>query len=264
MRRITGLLAVAFLAGGGAALAPDDAVVVTALRNPVTKSYQRMLEGAALFEERRRLAPQATLRFRLLPRKPDAALEGVRLEVAADSRAIPIRVAPDRTFVLERDEDALKEDAKVMPNRKAGTLTWRAEVRTPGLPPHVRRLGDLRLECEVGMKARLISKYPSGFFGWLDELLPDGPDYCRRAQPRYLFFAERALFSVTLVDGARREVLPVDRLYGGATRDAEWKKHLKYCDCEALADRAYFVPLGDESWPDDTRVELEYMEEERS
>lgn len=255
------ILACALCLACGAAGAQDDAVVVTALRNPVAKSYPKMLEGAALFEERRHLAPRAALRFRLLPRKPDAALEGVRLEVAADSRAIPIEVAPDRTFVLERDEAALAEDAKVMPNRKAGTLTWRAEVRTPGLPSGVRRLGDLRLECEVGMEARLISKYPAGFFGWLDELLPDGPEYCHRARPRYLFFAERALFGVTLVHGARREALPVDRLYGGATRDAEWKKHLKHCDCEALADRAYFVPLGDASWPDDTRVELEYMEE---
>jgi len=120
-------------------------------------------------------------------------------------------------------------------------------------------LGDLRLECEVGMKAGLISDYPPSFFGWLDELLPQGPSYCHRAEPRYLFFAERPLFSVTLVDGARREVLSVDRLYAGASRDAKWKRGLRYCDCEALIDRAYFVPLGDESWPDDTRVEIEYM-----
>jgi hypothetical protein len=146
-----------------------------------------------------------------------------------------------------------------MPNRKAGTLTWRAEVRTPGLPPDTRRLGDLRLECEVGMKARLVSDYPPSFFGWLDELFPQGPAYCQRTEPRYLFFAERPLFGVTLVDGARREALSVDRLYAGATRNAEWKKKLPHCDCEVLIDRAYFVPLGDASWSDDTLVLLEYM-----
>jgi len=63
---------------------------------------------------------------------------------------------------------------------------------------------------------------------------------------------------VTLVDGSRREVLPVDMLYGGASRDPDWKKD-RYCDCEILFDRAYFVPLGDTSWPDDTLVVLEYM-----
>ena len=94
----------------------------------------------------------------------------------------------------------------MMPNRKAGTLTWRAEIRTPGLPPNTRRLGDLRLECEVGMAARLISNTRPGLFGWIDKLFPEGPDYCHRAEPRYLFFADRPLFSVTMVAGARREI----------------------------------------------------------
>ena len=238
------------------ALARDDAVVVTAVRDPVKKSYRKMLDGAKHFEERHHLAPAATLRFKLLPRKRDTAMAGVELEVAADSLGIPLEVAPDGTFVLEESDLARKENARVMPNRKAGTLTWRADVRTPGLPPNVRRLGDLRLECEVGMTAGLISNYRAS---WFDKLFPEGAEYCQRERPRYLFFAERPLFGVTLVDGARREVLSVDWLYAGATRDPQWKQDLPYCDCEALIERAYFVPLGDESWPDDTLVVLEYM-----
>lgn len=251
--------AVTLLASCGTALA-DDAVVVTTLRDPVAKSYRKMVDGAKLFEQRRHLAPAASLRFKLLPRQHETPMEGIRLEVEAESRAIPLKVAPDHTFALELDRTALKENAQVLPNRKVGTMTWRADVRTPGLPPDTRRLGDLRLECEVGMKTGLISKYPRAFFSWLDALLPDGPDYCHRAQPNYLFFAERALFSVTLVDGSRKEVLSVDRLYSGASTDPDWKKHLPHCDCAALLDRAYFVPLGDPGWPDDTRVEFEYME----
>ena len=237
---------------------PRDAVVMSAVRNPVTKSYKKMIDGAALFEERRQLAPAAELRFKLIPRKPDAALENVVLKVEAESIVIPLKVAPDRTFALEKDRTALKENADVTPNRRAGSMTWRADVRTPGLPPHTRRLGDLRLECEVGMKAGLISNYPKGFWGWLDERIAQKPEYCRRAEPRYLFFADHPLFGVTLVHGERREALPVDMLYGGATRDPDWKKD-KHCDCEALFDRAYFVPLGDATWPDDTLVEIEYM-----
>ena len=240
----------------------DDAVVVKAVREPVAKSYRKMVEGVELFENRRHLAPAASLRFRLLPRKVDTAMEGVELEIAADSKGIPLAIAHDRTFALARDPNfdpiALEENARVMPNRKAGTMTWRADVRTPGLPPNVRRLGDLRLECEVGMKTGLVSIY-GGLAGLLDELFPSGPEYCRRALPRYLFFAERPVWSVTLVDGERREVLRVDRLYGGATRDRYWKEDLKDCDCETLLDRTYFAPLGDQSWPDDTLVEIEYM-----
>ena len=252
------LCSLALLASCSTALAQDDAVVITATRDPVKKSYKKMLDGAALFKERKHLAPAAALRFKLIPRKPDTRMEGTQLAVEAESVSIPLKVAPDQTFTIDRNRTALKEDAKVMPNRKAGTMTWRADVRTPGLPPDTRRLGDLRLECEVGMKAGLISNYPAGFFGWLDSLIASNESYCHRPVPRYLFFAERPIWSITLVDGERREVLPVDLLYGGATRDRDWKKD-KHCDCEALFDHAYFGPLGDASWPDDTLVEIEYM-----
>jgi hypothetical protein len=219
-----------------------------------------MVAGMERFEKRRQLAPEATLRFKLLPRNRGTKMENVEVEISARSFATPVAVAPDGTFVLPRDPRALKENASVVPNRKAGTMTWRAEVRTPGLAPDTRRLGDLRLECEVGMEARLISNYRPFLFGVLDPLLREGPEYCQRPVPRYLFFADRPLWSVTLVFGERREVLPVERLYGGASRDPDWKEDLPYCDCEVLMDRAYFLPLGDASWPDDTRVEFQYMD----
>ena len=250
----------AALAQGKPTNAPPDAVAVTALRNPVDKSYRRMVEGMELFERRHHLAPDASLRFKLLPRHHDTDMEAIQLEIVGDHFATPVAVAPDRTFTIERSPLALKEKASVQPNRKAQTMTWRAEIRTPGLPPDTRRLGDLRLECEVGMKAGLISNYRPFLFGWLDVFLREGPEYCHRTTPRYLFFADRPIFSVALVAGSRREVLPVDRLYAGASRDPEWKEDLPYCDCEVLVDRAYFMPLGDPSWPDDTLVQFEYMD----
>jgi hypothetical protein len=251
---------IVLLACCGAAQAQSDAVVVTGLRDPVAKSYRRMVAGTELFEKRRReLAPAASLRFKLLPRNRRTNMENVRLAIESRSAFIPVDVAPDNTFTLERHDAALKENATVMPNRKAGTMTWRAEIRTPGLPPDTRRLGDLRLECEVGMEARLISNYRPSLLGWINGLLPDGPGYCHGEWPRYLFFAERPLWSITLFSEARREVLSVDRLYGGASRDPDWKEDLPYCDCEVLMDRAYFLPLGDASWPDDTLVKFEYM-----
>jgi hypothetical protein len=238
----------------------DDPVAVTSMRNPVDKSYRRMVEGMELFEKRHQLAPRASLRFKLLPRHSDTDMRDIQLEIVGDSFAAPVALAPDNTFALERRAAALKENASVRPNRKAKTMTWRAEIRTPGLPPDTRRLGDLRLECEVGMQAGLISNYRPMLFGLLDPFLREGPEYCRRTDPRYLFFAERPIFGVTLVAGDRREALPVERLYGGASRDPTWKEDLAYCDCEVLVDRAYFLPLGDASWPDDTRIEFEYMD----
>ena len=242
---------------GTAHAADDDAVVVKAVRNPVDKSYRKMVKGMELFEEKRALAPHATLRYRLLPRKRDTDMRDILVQIVGDNVLIPVNVAADQTFTLPRDRSALRENATVRSDRKVDTMTWRAEVRTPGLGPHVRRLGDLRLECLVGVEAGLISQYPT----FIDRLVGLFSDFCNQpdAAP-YLFFAERPLLSVTLEAGARRQVLSVGHLYAGIPHGRTPHEIRRYCDCEALLDRSYLLPLGDRSWPDDTRVRFEYMD----
>ena len=237
----------------------QDAVTVSALRDPVDKSYRRMVKGIEMFEALHALAPDASLRYRLVPRRPDTETPGVALSIVGDSFERSVPLAADRTFTLQRDARALEEDASVRPNRKAGTLTWRADIRTPGLAPNVRRLGDLRLECRVGMEAGLVSHYPSLFERFMDFML-GARAFCEQKEPPYLFFADRPLFAVTLVHGGRRETLSIGELYAGMAHDRAPTRLLSHCDCAALLDRAYFVPLGDPSWPDDTLVELETMD----
>jgi hypothetical protein len=234
-------------------------IEITTLRDPVAKSYRRIVGGMELFERRHDLAPAAPLRFRLWPRRQDTDLSSIVLRVVGQTVALPVPLAPDRTFALPRDARALAEDAIVVPDRRAGSMTWRADIRTPGLPPDTRRLGDLRLECLVGMESGLISNHRASLLDALASLF-DGPQRCERPEPRYLFFADRALWSVTLVHGARRQVLSVDQLYAGISRDPMTADDLRHCDCEVLLDRAYFAPLGDASWPDDTLLELEYVD----
>jgi hypothetical protein len=241
--------------------ADAQSVEVTATRNPVEKSYRKIIRGMDLFEARKvSLAPDAALRFRLLPRLPGTKMDGIEVQIVADTFALPVNVAPDRTFTLERDAAALKENAAVMPNRKASSMTWRADIRTPGLPPGARRLGDLRLECLVGNAAGLVSN-SRPIFGQIANLIIGMTDYCEWEDTQYLFFSERPLFGVTLVAGSRREALSIDRLYAGASYDTNLPSDLPYCDCQVLLDRTYFLPLGDRSWPDDTLVEYEYMDE---
>jgi hypothetical protein len=238
----------------------DEAVVVSALRDPVDKSYRRMMKGRELFEALHALAPAAALRYKLLPRKRETKMDGIGLAVVGDSFELAVPVAADRTFALERDQRALDEDASVRPNRRARTMTWRSEVRTPGLPADTRRLGDLRLECRVGMEARLVSEDAS-FIGRVMEFIQSGAEFCNAPEDvPYLFFAERPLFSVTLSAGARRQTVSIGRLYAGVAHGRTPKEELPYCDCEALLDRAYTLPLGDRSWPDDTLVEFEHMD----
>ncbi len=235
-------------------------VSATAVRDPVDKSYRKMIHGMEVFEQNRSRAPSATLRYKLLPRLPGTNMSGISVDVVGETVATAVSVGRDQTFTLERDPKALAEDASVIPNRPAGSMTWRTEIRSPGLPPATRRLGDLRLECLVGMEAGLVSNVKP-IFGQLANLFVGPADYCGRVDSQYLYFAERPLFAVTLVHAERRETLSIDRMYAGASYDTGLKSDLPYCDCQALIDRTYFLPLGDRSWPDDTLVQYEYMDD---
>ena len=234
-------------------------ITVTTTRNPVDKSYRNMLQGMDLFEAMRAMAPNASLRYKLLPMQRGTDMDGIVLEIVGHNDRIRVPLAPDRTFTLERHQKALDEDASVMPNRRERSMTWRTEIRTPDLPPNTRRLGDLRLECHVGMEADLVSKV--GFFaGLVSNPALRRMGFCGERGGRYYFFSDHALFSVTMVAGTRREILSVDALYAGQIHDPQSEADLSLCDCQALLDRTYFMPLGDRSWPDDTLIEFEYMD----
>ena len=230
-------------------------VRVSSTRDPVDKSYRKMIRGMERFEGEHGLAPRARLRFQLLPRTPNVKMDGITLRIAGDTASIPVPVAPDNSFVLARSEQALREDAAVLANRKTTSMTWRASIETPGLPPGTRRLGDLRLECRVGMEAGLVSN-SSPLFGWLANALTSADGVCNSPDGNYLFFADRPIFGVRLRSGERVEVLPFAMLYAGGeqTRDM-----LPYCDCQVLLDRTYYAPIWDAGWPDDTLVEFDYM-----
>lgn len=257
------LMLSAVCAAASAQRRPTEAmpqVTVSGLSSPqVEKSFRAMVRGMDYFEQNRAaMAPGAMLRFKLLPRKPGTDMDHIVLEVIGTTFDYEVPIAPDRTFVLARNHRAMQEDAVVAPNRKRLSMTWRTEIQTPGQPTDSRRLGDLRLECEVGLEAGLVSN--SGPIGRIADLFTNTKRYCDRKDSKYMFFAERPVFNVTLVAGGRREVLSIDKLYAMASDDPDLKADLPFCDCEMLVDRTYFLPLGDHSWPDDTRVEFDYMD----
>lgn len=247
-------------AGGGAVLPP--VTVTAAPRDFVEKSYRRMIRGMDLFERQHAYAPNASLRFKLLPRKRDTNMKHIELEVLGPTVDLELPIADDDTFTLPRNQKAWDEDAIVTPNRRSRSMTWRAEIRTPGLPPGTRRLGDLRLECRVGLEAGLVSNNDQ-LLSKMIHAFTDNPErYCSNPDAHYLFFAPHPLFGVTLVAGNRREELPVSELYAAASEDPGLPYDLPFCDCEVLVDRTYFMPLGDASWPDDTLVEFQYMDDQ--
>ncbi|WP_051293595.1 hypothetical protein [Pseudoduganella violaceinigra] len=231
-------------------------VQVPSTRTPVDKSYRKMLQGVELFKREHALAPQATLRFRLLQRQPGTDMTGIQLKLVGDTTSMAVPVAADNSFTLDYQEQLWREDAAVLANRKTLSMTWRADVRSPGVPEGMRRLGDLRLECLVGMQAGLVSNN-AHLFAWLDEFLRSPDKVCSDPNGNYLFFTERPLFAITLQAGARRASLPFHALYAGNPPPAE----MPYCDCQVMLDSSYFAPVWDRSWPDDTLLAFEYMDD---
>jgi hypothetical protein len=256
------------LAAGGEVLAYQQkestqgqsaaSVTISSTRNPVDKSYRAMVGGVKLFEARQHLHPGATLRFKLLPRQYDTKMDGIMMKIVGDSLSIPVVLAADQTFTIPINQKALDEDASVNTNRVAGSMTWRVEIRTPNLPKNTRRLGDLRMECEVGLEANLTS------YGKILNELFRSSNGCAPTTGRsgYFFFADSPIFNVTLNHNGRRESLAINYLYAGLS-NASAKPDFSDKDCAVLLDRTFWLPLGDKSWPDDTLVEFEYMESDQ-
>lgn len=209
-------------------------VVVSSVRDPEIKSYRSMLKGVDAFQSFSALAPRAELRF-LLVLPPGAAGE-LSLRVADADKSVDVPVRQDRTFTLPILPAFDNADAELLLNVKKGQARWRPLVRTPGLAPDTRRLGDLRLECEVRWSAELHNISPSQrrFYRSLG-----GPCHSNRV-PVY-FPAPRALASATLVEGERRLELPL--LNGG---------------------RSYIAPLHDASFDNEALIQLVYRDAAQS
>lgn len=216
-------------------------VEVQGVKNPDMRSYRAVVAGLDAFEEHHALAPAAPgLRFRLAPRKGEEqpAGEQLYLRIVGNGDPIPVPVAQDGTFSVPRVQSAIDDDADLVLNRKKGVLKGRPEVRTPGLPDNVRRLGDLRLECQVmvaiakqelGLMLKMFVNTVAMTTNWCDITV-------NKKKMKYWFASHRALEGAELVDGERRETLEV-------------------------GDFSFQFPIADPAWSNDARIELRFAPE---
>jgi hypothetical protein len=220
------------------------------------KSYRAMLAGMNVFEKNHSLAPAAALRFKVFPRHAGVSMDGLVVQIVGERTGIPVPLAADQSFTLPRDANAAGADAMVRFNRQAGSLAWRADVRSPGVPANARRLGDLLLECRVAMAGDLVAyvHHP------INLLITKMEDPCRTLPINIFYFADRPVFSVTLVSGNRRRILPAALLHGPAA-----PLMLGHEDWIFLRERVFtvkFKSLYDEGWPDDTLLQFDYMDDD--
>lgn len=232
-------------------------VRIDAVRDVDEVPYRRFYKGMQVFAEHRQLAPGAALRFRLYPRAQDASFTGLVVTLVAGKTELPVELDANQSFTLPMDARLAAQDAVVMTNKQDGTYAWRVDIRTPGLPPATRRLGDLRLECKVDMKGaelRRMVRDPS-----IMALVATG-DPCTYRTFQNPFFADRPVFNVTLVHGARREAIAGEWMYANSARLLP-EAGYALVDWGHARDRQYIPAIFDASWPDDTLLEFEYMDD---
>ena len=207
-------------------------VPVNGMKKPEMRNYRAAWAGFEAFDKQRALAPAAPLHFRMVSRNPSAVapLDGVELKIVGDD-TIPVPIAADGKFTLPRVQAAYDSDALLVLNRKQGLLRASPDIRTPGLPDNVRRLGDLRLECQV-LVAVVKEEIPFMVNALINSLLLTR-DWCSKDKLSIGFRADRKPASATLVHGERRQAVQV-------------------------TGEEYVAPIGDSSWPDDALIELTY------
>jgi hypothetical protein len=216
---------------------PSEAVqevVVPGVKNPELRSYLSMLAGLDEFEKKHHLAPRAdTLRFHLRSRHAGETIGGLALRIASSEVSIPVPIAADGTFVLPRDKAAADSEADLILNRPKRAWSGMPRVRSANVPSNMRRLGDIRLECQVSIA---IAKHELNFAlrAAISAILV-GSDWCQSKRIDFGTDAPYPSDSITLVHGERRLVSKV-----------------------TSRRKNYFpVPIHDTSWPDDTLIEFQ-------
>ncbi|WP_294537513.1 hypothetical protein [uncultured Rhodoblastus sp.] len=216
---------------------PIPDVDVSASAGPRELSYEAIARGLEAFALHQQQAPAAKPQFRVRPVQQEASLKGLHLVLSTPGRNRDLPFDKNGAFTPPQLDAADRAQARIALNPTDGAFAIAPFVRTPGLAPDTLRMGDLRVGCEMrwAIAREDNDTFPLILYG------PGGP--CHSHLVKSVLQAPRPVSSIWLVYGQRREALPVERL---------------------KADRITFMPpIHDDSWPDDTLIELKFLEDAR-
>jgi hypothetical protein len=211
------------LAVAGSAHATD-----TEEAKPMAWRFQLLEKAQTTFEKRAASqAPGAKMTFRLP--KVDAAQAGNQVEIVGADHRVPLTMASNTTFSLKRGTLAEDSDSMVVVNRNFPKGEFNhplVQVRSPGLPDGVQRMGDLRLACAAQME--MAKAEGLKFRAALATASLFGFNLCEKLEAAKIEAPKGAYDTVTIEDGERRLV--------------------------KSAKDEHALQLGDKAWSDDARI----------
>ena len=205
-------------------------VNVKGMRDPDWKPYSAMLKGVKRFEEKHALAPGAELRFILEPRRADVDMHAIALRLESDEAGMAIPLGERNIFTLPVEPGPLYEKAELTVNRKAGSVRWIPYIRSAATSDTIRRLGDLRLACEVHWA---IDKETLPFAMRTAMGALGGPCNFVSQKGTYSFAEGRRITAATISHNGKSAPVP----FSGAS---------------------FTPPLREQDWSDDSVVELTF------
>lgn len=211
-------------------------VHVDAIKQPEMHTYRAIVAGLDAFDEQHALAPAAPQLLFVVRSRSGAALTGPipTARLAGDDFTLPLAVDAAALFSVPRSRQAWDANAELVLSRKRREARVWPYVRSPGLAANQRRLGDLRLECQVFVT---IAKKEAPFYiVALADTVFLTSDWCS-------FFKD---------EDRHWEVHVPAPLRAAVLREGERRLALR------VKQNAFELPIGDISWGNDAVIDLEF------
>lgn len=210
--------------------ATDEALIVNvqSFRDPYRTPYRVVHKAMGLMSEMAALSPDATLNFFIVAKSGLPFPGRVQISIGEGDKRILIDADPDNTFVLPASAHAAGSGAELQVNARRKDVYLRPEVHSPGSQAGQRRLGDLRLECEITWR---IEYEESSLFARAALGLMSSP--CKSPKFGVEFYPRHKLAMATISENGRVKNLNL-----------------------AKGGHAYYAPLADASWSDAASITL--------
>ncbi|MES2048426.1 MAG: hypothetical protein V4447_08500 [Pseudomonadota bacterium] len=170
-------------------------VEISDRKNPELRSYAQMQKGMKAYNEKHSLAPDSELYFILIPKSKSVGVQGLTMRLASDDTSTNIPIDASGKFQLPYIELKKDDEYDLILNKPKGQFLIKPYVKSANLPDDVKRMGDLRLECQV--RWAIEKQDVSVVFSTYVKLLASG-NPCTSRTVAVHFFAPNNIDSITL------------------------------------------------------------------